>query len=156
MMNEREAVVQYPSDTGDVPDQLSGLLGRLTELFDAKDKLDAELSAIKKQIDQLEPLAVEAMKASGLDGVKAHGKSWYFRETVGVSIPAECRAAIVEAAGREGLGDFVTVNTTTLKSWLVERWKESGQPDGSVAAGTAFEGLIREYRETKLGRQTRG
>lgn len=144
------------TDCGDVPDGLSGMLGKLTELFDEKDRISAELSAVNKQIEQLEPLAVEAMKASGLDGVTAHGKSWYFRETVGVSIPAECRAAIVEAAGREGLGDFVTVNTTTLKSWLVERWKEAGQPDGSVADGTAFAGLIKEYRETRLGRQTRG
>jgi cellulose synthase/poly-beta-1,6-N-acetylglucosamine synthase-like glycosyltransferase len=99
--------------------------------------------------------AVEAMKASGLDGVNAHGTSWFFRETVGVSIPAEARAAVVQAAAAEGLGDFVTVNTTTLKSWLVERWREAGKPDGSVADGTAFAGLIREYRETRLGRTTR-
>lgn len=144
------------NDCGDMPEQLSGLLGRLTELFDEKDRLSAELSSVNKKIEEIEPLAVEAMKASGLDGVKAHGKSWYFRETVGVSIPAECRGDIIKAAKTEGLENYVTVNTSSLKSWLVERWKAAGQPAGSVAAGTAFDGLISEYRETRLGRQTRG
>jgi len=137
-----------------VPDQLSAMLARLTELFDEKDRLDRELAAVRTQIDQLEPMAVEAMAASGLDGVKAHGKSWFFREVVGVSIPADARGAVVAAAADAGLGDFVTVNTSTLKSWLVDRWKEAGQPEGSIAAGTAFEGLIREYRERRLGRVT--
>jgi sigma54-dependent transcription regulator len=137
-----------------VPDQLSAMLERLTELFDEKDTITAELAAVNKSIEQLEPMAVEAMAASGLDGVRAHGKSWFFRDTVSVSIPAEARAAVVEAAANEGLGDFVTVNTSTLKSYLVDRWKELGQPEGSVAAGTAFEGLIREYRERRLGRVT--
>jgi len=141
-------------DASTVPVQLSAMLARLTELFDEKDRLDGELAAVKKQIEQLEPLAVEAMAASGLDGVSAHGKSWFFRETVGVSIPAENRAAVVQAAAAEGLGDFVTVNTGTLKSYLVDRWKEAGKPDGGVAAGTRFEGLVREYRETRLGRVT--
>lgn len=135
--------------------RLSKLLDRVAELQADKALMEAEVTAINKKLKEAESQAVEALAASGLDGVRAAGKSWYTREFWSVSVPTENRKRIVEAAQAEGLEDFVTVNTATLKAWLAER-RRQGESQSRLAEGTLFDGLITEFREMRLSHRTLG
>jgi dihydroorotate dehydrogenase len=135
--------------------QLAAMLERIAELQNEKKMLEAATSKVNGLLKQAESLAVEALAASGLDGVRAAGKSWFTREFFSVSVPAENREAVVEAARDAGLDDLIAVNTTTLKSWLVEQRGADGG-DAGLADGTPFAGLISEYREMRLSHRTLG
>lgn len=131
--------------------QLAAMLEKIAGLYEEKDKRAAHLKEIEKEIEQHERIAVELLAVSGLDGVRAAGKSWYLRDFWGLSIPAENKGQVVEAAANAGLEDYITVNTTSLKSWLKE---QNGDSKESLIAGTPFEGLLSEYHEMRLSRQT--
>lgn len=136
--------------------RLLKLLERVAELQAEKDRIAAEAKKVNKALDEAEQMAVEVLGASGLDGVRAAGKSWFTREFFSVNVPTENREAVVEAAREAGLEDMVTVNTTTLKSWLIEN-RGDGQPaEAGLATGTPFDGLVREYREVRLSSRTLG
>jgi hypothetical protein len=134
--------------------RLSKLLDRVAELQSDKEKIDAEAKIIGKKLREAEQLAVEALGASGLDGVRASGKSWFVREFFSVNIPSENKERIVEIAS-EACPELVGVNTASLKSWLMERRRDA-EVDGGLASGTPFEGLISEYREMRLSHRTLG
>lgn len=133
-------------------DTLAATLEKVAALYDEKDAAEAALKDIKKRLDQAESLAVEQLAASGLDGVRAAGKAWYLRDFWSVSILPDAKKAAVAAAREAGMEDFVSVNTSTLKTWLLEQHKERGGE--SLAAGTPFDGMVSEYHETRLSRQT--
>lgn len=136
------------------PIPLQELLSIVAGLQAEKARVETDLKNVKKRLDEIESIAVEALAASGLDGVKAAGKSWWTRDSFVVSVPTENREAVVEAAKAAGLGDMVAVNTTTLKSWLMEN--RDAERSDDLAAGTPFEGLIEEYREVRLSSRTLG
>jgi uncharacterized small protein (DUF1192 family) len=135
--------------------QLSAMLERIAELQAEKKRLEAEVSKVNGTLKDAEALAVEQLAASGLDGVRAAGKSWYVREFFSVSVPTENREAVVEAAKDAGLDDLIAVNTTTLKSWLIEQ-REGSDGDTALADKTPFAGLVREFREMRLSHRTLG
>jgi len=58
----------------------------------------------------------------------------------------------VRIANENGLEDYVAVNTASLKSWLIEQHKERGGE--TLASGTPWDGIVSEYHETRLSRQT--
>lgn len=128
---------------------LAGILEKVTETLAAKEAAAAELKKIESELKELQSMAVEQLRLSGLDGVRAAGKTWYTREFFGVTIPKGNREAVIEAAKAEGLEDYITVSTASLKAWLKEQ-----RGDGELGAGTRFEGLISVYRETRLSHQT--
>jgi hypothetical protein len=138
------------------PVQLAAILERVASLQAEKDRIANEAKKINKALDEAEQLAVEQLAASGLDGVRAAGKSWYVREFFSVSVPTENREAVVEAAESAGLDDLIAVNTTTLKSWLIEQRGGDGTADSALADGTPFAGLVREFREMRLSHRTLG
>jgi|DEB0MinimDraft_6_1074348.scaffolds.fasta_scaffold94311_2 hypothetical protein len=131
---------------------LSDTLERVAELYDEKAQAEKVLKDIKQRIEQAEGIAVEQLAASGLDGVRAAGKSWYLRDFWSVSIPADRKADAVRIARENGMDDFIGVNTSSLKSWLNEQHKERGGE--TLAAGTPWDGIVSEYHETRLSRQT--
>lgn len=135
--------------------RLSKLLERVSELQAEKDRLATEAKRVNKELDKLEQLAVEALAASGLDGVRAAGKSWFTQEWFSVSVPTENRDKVVEIASRE-CPEYVGVNTAQLKAWLKERRKAGEGGGDTLAAGTPFDGLIREYREVRLSHRSLG
>jgi hypothetical protein len=51
---------------------------------------------------------------------------------------------------------LIAVNTTTLKSWLIEQRGGDGTADSALADGTPFAGLVREFREMRLSHRTLG
>jgi hypothetical protein len=135
--------------------QLSAMLERIAELQAEKDRLANEAKRVNKALAEAEALAVEQLAASGLDGVRAAGKSWYVREFFSVSVPTENREAVVEAARDAGLEDLIAVNTTTLKSWLIEQ-RAGSDGDVALSNGTPFDGLVKEFREMRLSHRTLG
>ena len=139
------------------PDSLSALLSRIVERQAERDSLAASLKSIEKELESLEGLATEGIKASGLDGCRVAGKTWWVDETLLLSVPKENRDAVMAAAEREGIAEeLVTVNTATLKSWLIGRVKDSGGSMEEATSGTAFEGLVDEYIKVRLRSRTMG
>jgi hypothetical protein len=135
--------------------QLSTMLERIAELQAEKKLLEAAVRKVNEALSGAESLAVEMLAASGLDGVRAAGKSWGVREFVSVSVPSENRDKVVAAAREAGLKDLVAVNTSSLKAWLMEKRGES-DGDAPIAEGTPFAGLVREFREMRLSHRTVG
>ena len=133
-------------------DSLAASLERVAGLYEEKDRASRELKRINEMIATAESLAVEQLAASGLDGVRAAGKSWYLRDFWSVSIPADRKADAVKIARENGMDDFIGVNTSSLKAWLVEQHEERG--GDSLTADTPFDGLVSTYHETRLSRQT--
>lgn len=136
------------------PDQLSTLLAKVADARRRKEVMSAALKTASEELDALESMAAEQIKASGLDGCKAAGFSWSVTESLRLHVPKDNRDAVIRAAAAEGLGDeIVTVQTATLKSWLNERLdraKAEGRLLEKPSEGTAFEGLLSEYVEIRL------
>jgi len=135
--------------------QLSALLERVAELQAEKKRLEAEVSKVNGTLKEAEQLAVEQLAASGLDGVRAAGKSWGVREFFAVSIPEENKDKVL-AAAKTACPEYIGVNTASLKSWLMERRRDGEESEGGLAAGTPFDGLISEFREMRLSHRTLG
>jgi hypothetical protein len=131
---------------------LSETLERVAALYDERDAAEKVVKDIKKRIEQAESLAVEQLAASGLDLVRVAGKSWSLQDFWSVSILADRKEDAVRIANENGLKDYVAVNTASLKAWLVEQHKERGGE--TLAAGTPFDGIVSEYHEKKLRKQT--
>jgi len=134
--------------------RLLNLLEKVAELQAEKDRLAIAAKVVNKSLDEYEQMAVEVLAASGLDGVRAAGKSWGTRESFQVSIPADCKERVLEIAQDE-CPELVAVNTASLKAWLLEQ-RRDGDKSGGLAAGTPFDGLVREYREVRLSHRAVG
>lgn len=132
--------------------RLSRLLERVAELQAEKDRIAAEAKRVNKALDEAEQLAVEELRASGLDGVRAAGKSWFTQEWFSVSVPATNRDRVIEIA-RRVCPEYIGVNTSQLKAYLKEHRAKGSE---TLAAGTEFDGLVEEYREVRLSHRTLG
>jgi hypothetical protein len=135
--------------------QLSRLLERVAELQGEKDRISAELAKVSRELKGVEALAVEQLAISGLDGVRAAGKSWFVREFFAVSVPEENKDKVL-AAAKAACPEYIGVNTASLKSWLMERRRDDATTEGGLADGTPFAGLISEFREMRLSHRTLG
>lgn len=128
-------------------DGLAAILDRVVSKKAEKDALSKQLKDVDRELDELETLAAEQMAMSGLDGVRAAGKTWWIEEQFYLSVPSENREEVLKAATAEGIKDLTTINTATLKAWLLEKRSEGAE---TIAAGTAFDGLVSEYRKVRL------
>lgn len=136
------------------PEGLSALLARLVERQAARDVVAGQLKQMEKELDELESQAAEQLGASGLDGCRVAGKTWWVDEALRLSLTKDKREELIEAAEAEGLEDAVTVNNATVKSWLTERARESGCPLEDAVKGTRFEGLVGQFVEVRLRSRT--
>jgi hypothetical protein len=132
------------------PEMLSGLLERIVEKQKARDAASAALKTMDREIEELENQAAEQLGASGLDGCRVAGKTWWIDQALRLSMVGANREKLIEAAKAEKLDDAVTLNPATVKAWLNERAKESGCPLDEAVIGTKFEGLVGQYVETRL------
>lgn len=115
------------------------------------EELEIKLKKLTSDRKSLEDLAAEALVVSGLDRVTYAGRSWRVESRAYLSVPKDNRDAVLAAAYSEGIADeLTTVSTTTLKAWLIEKQKDKGGSETTLAAGTAFEGLVSEYSEIRL------
>lgn len=138
-----------PSSTNtDTKDTLVSTLERIESIDREIDALELQIKELKKRREPLESLALEEMSAARMErGVPAGCRSWRIEWEHSMSVAKDCLPQVMDALRSEGALDaLLTVNTTTLKSWLKDRAKEAGtdarQP---FTAGTAFEGLVGEY-----------
>lgn len=137
--------------------RLAKLLERAAELLAEKDRIAAEEKRVNTELRAVEDQAVELLALSGLDNVRVAGKTWRRREFFSVSIPADKKDEVLKAA-RKACPEYVTVNTSSLKSWLMEQRKARGDADSMapLAEGTPFDGLVKEFREVRLAHLTVG
>ena len=140
--------------TGEVviPSELSDLLSEVARLRDEKSAAEASLKSANERLERMERLALESLGASGLDGCKVAGRTWWMQESLRLSVNADQRDKVLDAAKKEGIAEEITtVATATLKAWLAERAKNRGRNRGeSFVAGTAFDGLVTEFVESQL------
>lgn len=144
----------------EAPGTISSLLEKVVEAKRRKEQIAAELKTVNEELDSLEALAIEQIKASGLEGCRAAGASWWVAQTLRLHIPKENRDAVLQAAAKEGLADeILAVQTATLKSWLGERLdkaRSEGRHLENASDGTAFSGLLSEYIEVRLASRRSG
>lgn len=115
------------------------------------EELEIRLKKLSNERKVLEDLAAEVLAASGLERVTYAGRSWRVEPVSYLSVPKDNRDAVLQAAHNEGIADeLTTVNTATLKSWLIERKKQEEREGGTLAEGTAFDGLVSEYTQIRL------
>ena len=133
------------------PDGLATLLATIVKEREAKDQMAGVVKAMEKRIEQLEALASEQIAASGLEKCRVAGKTWWVDETLLLSVSKDNRDAVLAAAKIEGIADeLLSINTATLKAWLVERCKKNKSGLATASSGTAFEGLVSEYAKVRL------
>lgn len=136
---------------------LNDLLARVVKKQAEHDEAMIRAKAIKNELEEIESLAAEALATSGLEKVTCAGRSWRIETATYLNVPKDNREAVLEAAVKEGISDeLTTVNTSTLKAWLIERLGDNADKAESLAAGTAFDGLVTEYREIRLRSRTTG
>jgi hypothetical protein len=136
--------------------ELAALLAKISELHAEKEQIAAREKEVNKRLASLESTATELIRAGGFERIGAAGKTWWVEDTLNLSVLKENREKVLEAAAKEGLREeLMTVQTSTLKSWLLERAKRLGRPaSGSYAEGTAFAGLLSENPVSVLRRRT--
>lgn len=132
-------------------DGLATVLEKCAAASKEVDELSSQLRESKRRLEELENLATEMIGASGLSRVSVAGRTWWAEESLLLSIPKEVRDEAFDAAEAEGiLDELLTLNTSTLKSWLVERAKEQGQSLRDAAQGTAFESVVKGCCRVRL------
>jgi hypothetical protein len=131
---------------------LNEILNQVVQKQAECEELEIRLKKLESERKSIEDLAAEALAASGLEKVTYAGRSWRVETVSYLSVPKDNRDAVLEAAHNEGIADeLTTVNTATLKSWLIERKKELGEEgQGTLAEGTSFAGLVSEYSQIRL------
>jgi hypothetical protein len=138
---------------------LVDLLTSLGDLMAERDRLAGEVKLIEQRIDALESAAADSIRGSGLENVRAAGRTWWVQANPHLSVPATNRKAVLEAAAAMGWRDEVeAVAASTLKSLLADRLKELDAADKvptetgfpSLVAGTPFAGIVSEFIEPAL------
>lgn len=130
-----------------------GLDDVLKQLLEAREKHQAAKKAadvLKEDVERLEFLASEELLGTGLEGVRAHGHQWRVGDQLYLNIPKENREEAIKAAREMHMDAAVTVQTTTLKSFLMERVKRGEAQLSDPAAGTPLEGLVKAHIQPKL------
>jgi hypothetical protein len=126
---------------------LHAVLGEITDIDKKIVELEDEVDKLKARRESLAEIAVEELTTQRFDGLKVAGRSWRVEWTHSFSAPEARKEAVMEAAKKEGLlGEVTSVNTTRLKTILIERGKAAGKDERRpYSEGTVFEGLVGEF-----------
>ena len=130
--------------------ELDDILKQLIEKREEHQAAKKAADVIKEEVERLEFLASEELLGTGLEGVKAHGMNWRVGDQLYLNIPKENREKAIEAARQMHFDSAITVQTTTLKSFLMERVKSGEAQLSDPAAGTPLEGLVKAHIQPKL------
>lgn len=151
--------------TDEAPGNVEGLLKSIAELRERQAEFVAAEKKVAEEIKALENLAIEQLQTLGLRGCRTKDRTWYLSEFISITVPKANRDKVLEVA--EGIVDadgntmadmIRTVTTQTLRSWLMEQRRNADKVEESepIAKGTAFDGLVTEYRRMRLGSAKRG
>ena len=141
------------SSTNTGKDTLVSTLERIETLDREIKSFEAKIDELKETRSALESIAIEEMAAARMvRGVPAGGRTWRVEWEHSMSVAKDRLPQVMDALRAEGVLDaLLTVNTTTLKSWLKDRAKEAGKDARQpFTSGTAFESLVGEYVRPKL------
>jgi hypothetical protein len=130
--------------------QLSDVLARVADKMREIEAAEQVVKRLDKELASLESQATEQLAISGLERCTVAGKTWWRDETLLCSSLKDYREEMLEAARAENLEDSISVNTSTLKSWLTERAKAKGIPLEDAVKGTRFDGLISQFVKVRL------
>ena len=131
-------------------EDLDNILKQLLEKREEHQAAKRVAEEIKADVERLEFLASEELLGTGLEGVKAHGMNWRVGEQLYLNVPKENREKAIEAAKAMHFDSAITVQTTTLKSFLMERVKSGEAILEDPAAGTPLQGLVKVHLQPKL------
>jgi len=128
--------------------------GRLLELKARKAELAEESKAVNAQIEALSMAMVVGMEDAGMETFAAHGTTFYIRQTLHASLPAENREAFINRLRRRKLGHIVrpVVNPQTLTSFVKEQAAECGGVDELPKWITE---LVSVYNKAEIGTRKR-
>lgn len=136
-----------------LPQGLANILTEVADLDKQTDKLKAEMKRIVARRSRLEEMAVEEMASSGLDGVKAAGRSWRVEPKHHLSVPTDRRDETLEAARQMGIKTetLVSISTGRLRAELKEAAERAGRDTRRpYSEGTPMDGVVSEYVQQTL------
>ena len=122
---------------------------KLTNLKNEKDKLEAELKVVKKQIDEQEKILIELMVDQELQNFKGtNGITYSLKTTVIPNVLAENKPALVQALKDNGYETLVKeeVNAQTFKSFVKEQGWEVDEE-----LPVYLQGIVTLYEKTTIG-----
>jgi hypothetical protein len=131
---------------------ITEMLGRVVEARAEYERANAAAKAARIKADDLERKAADALASIGIDSIRCHGMNWKPVVDLHVSAVQANRDKLIEAAKSVKL-DAVAISTSKIKAWLIENYErrcDEGTAGSSYSEGTAFDGLVSEYREVKL------
>lgn len=111
-------------------------------------ELDEELKVAKAAREETMQALAEQMADMELQSLNKSGKTLYLAETVSVTVPADCKEALMSALIEQGYGDMIrpNVSSQTLTALVKEL---SGDEDVTVPEW--LEGLVTLYKAPKVG-----
>lgn len=122
---------------------------KLTELKDEKNRLEADLKIIKKQIDEQERILIDLMVDQELQNFKGkNGITYSLKTTVIPNVLAENKPALIQALKDNGYETLVKeeVNAQTFKSFVKEQGWEVNEE-----LPIYLQGIVSLYEKTTIG-----
>lgn len=122
---------------------------KLTKLKDEKNRLEADLKIVKKQIDEQEKILIELMVEQELQNFKGtNGITYSLKTAVIPNVLAENKPALIEALKENGYETLVKeeVNAQTFKSFIKEQGWETDEQ-----LPVYLQGIVSLYEKTTIG-----
>lgn len=122
---------------------------KLTKLKDEKNRLEADLKIVKKQIDEQEKILIELMVEQELQNFKGtNGITYSLKTAVIPNVLAENKPALIEALKENGYETLVKeeVNAQTFKSFVKEQGWETDEQ-----LPVYLQGIVSLYEKTTIG-----
>ena len=131
--------------TAPPPNGFDEMLARWHDLTEARRAHEDKAKEFQSAAASLEPLLVEACAANGTQSIKRNGKTFYLAHERSITVPAEHRAAAVEAARALGLDDMIVLQPQRFGAYAREMLNDDG---GKLPA--EFEPLVKIFEQTRL------
>ena len=117
-----------------------------------KEALEAELKAVKAEIERLDREFSDEMILMEYDSFSRKGKTFFLKSRLFASPKAGCKAGLFSALRKRGYGDMITesVNANTLSSFVKEKREEN---DGEIPEWLTE--VVNSYEKTTVGTRTK-
>ena len=117
-----------------------------------KEALEAELKAVKAEIERLDREFSDEMILMEYDGFSRKGKTFFLKSRLFASPKAGCKSGLFSALRKRGYGDMITesVNANTLSSFVKEKREEN---DGEIPEWLTE--VVNSYEKTTVGTRTK-
>ena len=122
---------------------------KLTQLKDEKNKIEADLKIVKKQIDEQEKILIDLMVDQELQNFKGtNGITYSLKTTVIPNVLAENKPALIQALKDNGYETLVKeeVNAQTFKSFVKEQGWEIDEE-----LPVYLQGIVTLFEKTTIG-----